>query len=113
MRIWGLSIRTLCNRHLLGEHYETHDMYGNEIYRLGESGYGVSVAFHSNGVAGRPLLPLFTVFHCSDGFKQSLFSASVDQTHLVTLVNVFYNRILELIESQPHGVVDDNTKQTG
>lgn len=79
------------------------DMYGNTIFRLGETGYGVSMALHSPGQAA--WLPLFTFFHVSDGFRQALFCCSIDHGERpVSLGNIFHDRIGELLSSNPHGV---------
>lgn len=88
------------------EPLHTHDMYGNEIYRLGETGYGVSMTIHAIGIdSEQPWLPFFTVFHCSDGFRQSLFSVSLERDDRAQLSNLFTDRIRDLIESHPHGTV--------
>ncbi len=82
----------------------SHDMYGQEIVPLGETGYGVSVCFAS--YPGRPdpyLWPQFTVFHVSDGFRQSLFSVNLDEVDRPSLCNIFQNRVAELMATHPHG----------
>lgn len=76
------------------------DMYGNEIYRLGETGYGVSVAI-VDPVNGAPRYPFFTIFHASDGFRQSLLSVSMSDAP--TLSNIFEGRLAEILSGRPHG----------
>lgn len=82
----------------------SHDMYGHEIVPLGETGYGVSTCFASKGVPGAPLYAEFTVFHVSDGFRQSLFSVGLDKPDRPTLYDVFDDRIRELQAQHPHGI---------
>ncbi len=68
------------------------DMYGHEIVPIGD-GFGVSVTFgvHSDGAVD----PLFSVFHSSDGFRQSLFSVDVHDRPQV--YNVFEDRLREVL----------------
>lgn len=80
-----------------------NDMYGHRIYPLGETGYGVSVAFGSTPSESDCIYPLFTVFHVSDGFRQSLFSVSINKPDRPTLTNVFHDRVAELMANRPHG----------
>lgn len=88
----------------------THDMYGNEIYRLGETGYGVSICYWRPGEdLEAPQRPEFTFFHCSDGFRQSLFSARIEDPDRhwrgwsASTINTFEDRIAELMATRPHG----------
>lgn len=83
-----------------------HDMYGNEIYRLGETGYGISICFSRDGMNWEGIYgPVFTVFHASDGFRQSLFCVDITQrsSFIPAISNVFHERIMELMETAPHG----------
>jgi hypothetical protein len=80
-------------------------MYGHPIVPLGENGYGVSTSF--GGGLGGARYPTFTVFHVSDGFRQSLFSVSIDKPERPTLHNVFHDRIGSLMASRPHGSTED------
>lgn len=91
------------DRLALVDDLRTEDMYGNVIVPLGESGYGVSTTFFSVPAVGPELRPLFTFFHVSDGFRQSLFSVELDKPDRPTLANVFHDRIAELMASVPHG----------
>lgn len=89
---------------MIPEIIHTHDMYGNEIIRLGETGYGVSTTFSCYPSREPPYLwPKWTLFHISDGFRQSLFSVSLDEIDKPTLVNIFHDRVLELMSTYPHG----------
>lgn len=88
----------------------SHDMYGSEIHRLGETGYGVSVSYWRPGMEPEaPLRPEFTIFHCSDGFRQSLFSVRIEDPErhhwgwAASTINVFHERIAELMDNRPHG----------
>lgn len=77
------------------------DMYGNPITPLAETGYGVSVsiAYVNSGTRGHAVL---TVFHASDGFRQSLFSVAIDGPDRPTLQNIFPDRLAELWVLNPH-----------
>lgn len=70
------------------------DMYGHEIYPLGETGFGVSISFSSEGPETPPKYPHFTIFHESDNFRQCLFSVSLkpDRPYVS---NTFEDRIAE------------------
>ena len=48
--------------------FPKHDMYGHEIWPLGETGWGMSVSFHKEPQSELPtkLHPNFTLFHYSD-----------------------------------------------
>lgn len=81
----------------------THDMYGNEIVPLGETGYGVSTWIACKGFPGVPYYFCFAVFHVSDGFRQSLFSVELDKPDRPTICNIFGDRIRELQAQRPHG----------
>ncbi|KKN78147.1 hypothetical protein LCGC14_0353740 [marine sediment metagenome] len=81
------------------------DMYGHPIHPLGETGFGVSVTFHTfwpdpNGIK----CPYFSIFHETDDFRQSLFSAEMNLNGPRTC-NVFWDRITEHFanESWPLG----------
>lgn len=77
-----------------------YDMYGNPIHVIGESGYGISLAFGQT--SGEELVrPLFALFHQSDGFRQCLFTFSIEEDR-PQLSNIFQNRIRELMETNPH-----------
>lgn len=87
----------------------THDMYGNEIYPLGETGYGISLCFWRPGDdLSAPKRPEFTLFHRSDGFRQSLFCFRIEdpERHYLgwsaNVLNVFEKRIAELMATRPH-----------
>ena len=54
------------------------DMYGQPIYPLGETGFGVSISWHSERSDRPAIYPFFTIFHQSDDYRQSLFSATMD-----------------------------------
>ena len=72
------------------------DMYGHPIYPLGETGFGVSVTFSSEGPDHEAKYPYFTIFHESDGFRQSLFSVHMTEfENRQLLCNVFQDRIAE------------------
>lgn len=81
----------------------SEDMYGNSIYPLGETGYGVSLCFHGKGDGSGNWLPDFTVFHFSDGFRQCLLSVALDDPDRAILHDIFTDRIAELIALNPHG----------
>ena len=88
----------------------SHDMYGNQIYPLGETGYGVSMSFWKPGMDNvAPWRPEFTFFHRSDGFRQCLFSARIEdpQNHQwgwsAGIINEFADRIAEIMATRPHG----------
>ena len=66
-------------------------MYGHEIVPLGGVGYGISTSFFNRG--NGVLYPCFSVFHHSDGFRQSLFSVMGDCPEIV---NVFHERMEEV-----------------
>lgn len=68
------------------------DMYGHEIHRLGDSGFGVSV---DSGVP-----PGFWLFHDSDGFRQCLFMVGLPspwKDKRPYIANVFDDRIAEVL----------------
>lgn len=81
-----------------GTHDEirSEDMYGNRIWPLGETGFGVSVSWYGPGSGGGPLTAWFTFFHHSDGFRQSLFSVDAKGRP----ANVFYDRIAEVAKAE-------------
>ena len=68
------------------------DMYGQPIYPLGETGFGVSIDFSSRGPDHQVRFPSFNIFHESDDYRQSLFSASLDLDR-PRICNVFQDRI--------------------
>ncbi len=72
------------------------DMYGNPITPLGETGYGVSIAFAGNG-NGPAVYPFITVFHISDGFRQSLYSVAMSEALTFYVCNVYGERVTEVI----------------
>lgn len=76
------------------------DMYGYEIVPIGD-GFGVSLAFahHLDGV----VTPSITVFHSSDGFRQSLFTVGFNDDGRPQVGNVFDDRfgeVLSLLRAQ-------------
>lgn len=81
------------------------DMYGNRIHPIGETGYGASISFYGN--YGEPLMPMLTLFHISDGFRQSLFSftplGDFKGGDRPSLSNIFYDRVSEVRVTEPHG----------
>lgn len=75
----------------------TEDMYGHTIYPLGDTGYGVSVSFYTQG--GGPPAPDLTFFHSSDGFRQALFSVAARGFGTETapaVHNIFHDRVDEV-----------------
>lgn len=82
--------------HLSGnKRLATHDMYGHRIHLIGKSGFGVSfTTFQRPGCIQR--LPDFTIFHDSDGFRQSLFSVAVYKEGQV-IHNTFEERVVEVL----------------
>lgn len=84
----------------------SHDMYGNEIHLLGETGYGVSftVARSGSDITGIRW-PYFAFFHVSDGFRQCLFCVDLPEhkAFMPSIINVFHERIDELMSTRPHG----------
>lgn len=73
------------------------DMYGNEIYLLGESGFGVS--FHVGITQFKERHPYFNVFHISDGYHQSLFSMTLNEMKLPLYANIFPERCAEVFDA--------------
>ncbi len=67
----------------------TNDMYGNEIHRLGDSGYGISVSVDADG------RPYFTVFHEGPRSQQSLCTLEITGQR-PTVCDVFDDRIAEI-----------------
>lgn len=79
---------------------DVKDMYGHKIVPIGD-GFGVSLAFahHLNGA----VTPCLTVFHSSDGFRQSLFSVGFSNEARPQVGNVFDDRfgeVLRLLRAQ-------------
>jgi len=73
----------------------THDMYGHRIHLIGKSGFGVSLStFQRPGDIQR--LPDFTIFHDSDGFRQSLFSVAVYKEGQA-IHDTFEDRVAEVL----------------
>ena len=77
------------------------DMYGNPIYPLGETGFGVSISFFTTSPDHQTNQPYFTIFHVSDGFQQSLFSAQLDLDR-PRISNTFERRIAEHFANEMH-----------
>ncbi len=79
------------------------DMYGHEIWPLGETGWGVSVSFHRKPQSESPtkLHPNFTLFHHSDpNPQQCLVTLALHGTEGRPQVsNVFDKRIVEVEEA--------------
>lgn len=75
-------------------------MYGNEIYPLGETGYGISVCFPSSG---NQRWPEFAIFHSSDNFQQCLFFVDITDFIKPQICNYFPERIKRIAEMKPHG----------
>lgn len=77
----------------VAEWVNTRDMYGHKIVPIGED-FGVSLAFahHLDGA----VTPLLTVFHASDGFRQSLFSVG-DYDGRPQVINEFDDRLREVL----------------
>lgn len=73
------------------ENLRTKDMYGHPIYPLGDTGYGVSISFYTQGDS--PPAPDFTFFHNSDGFRQALFSLQIDPGETPQVSNIFRDRM--------------------
>lgn len=73
-----------------------NDMYGHRIWPLGETGYGVSVSYYHIGKSCPS--PLFTFFHVSDEFRQTLFGIQIDRGKKPTLCNIFEDRVVEVQE---------------
>ena len=73
-----------------------NDMYGHEIVPIGDD-FGVSLTFahHLDGT----VTPYFTVFHSSDGFRQSLFTVGSheESPHRPQVCNIFDDRLLEVL----------------
>lgn len=75
----------------------SQDMYGNRIWPLGETGFGVSVTWYSRPSDRDPRLrPSFTFFHASDGFRQAIWSLQGDDDP--GLVNLFQDRWAEVVQ---------------
>lgn len=70
------------------------DMYGDAIIPIGDSGYGVSVAFFVRPDDTKH--PYFSIFHESDGFRQSLTSVTIDENG-GWISNVFRDRTAEVL----------------
>lgn len=75
------------------------DMYGHPIYPLGETGFGVSITFFSEGPEFPPKYPWFSIFHESDDFQQSLFSAELNLNG-PHICNAFEDRIAEHFKNE-------------
>lgn len=80
----------------------THDMYGHEIRPIGR-GFGISLTHFQSA---ERLVPDFTFFHESDGFRQALFSVAgrslMGEEDGPQIHNVFRERfaeVLALVES--------------
>ena len=74
------------------------DMYGQPIYPLGETGFGVSIIFYNS--PDPPIRsPEFTIFHQSDNYQQSLFSASMNLNG-PHISNPFQDRIAEHFKNE-------------
>lgn len=75
----------------------SHDMYGHQIWPLGETGFGVSVAYYRTN-EDDTLRPDFTFFHVSDGFRQSLFNihGTLDKGGRPMVSNIFHDRVAEV-----------------
>ncbi len=72
------------------------DMYGQPIYPLGETGFGISIILGTEGgIKPKPYIGV-SVFHASDEFHQSLFSCSIGKD--VHIENVFHERLAELFK---------------
>lgn len=72
----------------------SHDMYGQEIVPLGETGFGVStpeMGFYPDGDA----VINFWVFHISDGFRQALFGVMLGtkEDRHPHVINIFHDRV--------------------
>ena len=78
------------------ERVNTRDMYGHAIVPIGD-GFGVSVTFgiRSDGA----VVPLFSLFHSSDGFRQQLFSVTgrEEAPHRPQVTNIFDGRLQEVL----------------
>ncbi len=75
------------------------DMYGHEIYPLGETGFGVSITFYSEGPDHEARSPDFTIFHESDNYRQALFSVTMDLNGPHTS-HPFRDRITEYFKNE-------------
>ncbi len=80
--------------------FPSHDMYGHEIWLLGETGWGVSVSYHTEPQSESPkkLHPNFTFFHHSDpNPQQCLLTLALHGAEGRPRVqNVFDRRIAEV-----------------
>ena len=75
------------------------DMYGQPIYPLGETGFGIAVWFPGPPHDQQTRHPYFTIFHQSDNYKQSLFSVLM-QSEGPQIHNPFPDRIVEFFATQ-------------
>ncbi len=76
------------------------DMYGQPIYPLGETGFGVAVWFPALSHDNQTSLAHFTIFHQSDNYRQSLFSAVLMNSEGPQICDLFPQRIDEFFANQ-------------